>query len=101
MPKRIKDRQDRKAAYEETAKQVTKWTPLVKANREAATLRLGADNDIARVTTAAGIASKHEVATDFEREVAELLKAAGHADVQALAQVRLLVLTVGIDALQN
>lgn len=34
LPKRIQGRLNRQAAYEETKKEVTKWQPIVKANRE-------------------------------------------------------------------
>ena len=87
LPKVIKDRQERKAGYAETTEQITKWQPIVKANREAPTIRLTTERDIQRVTTAAGLASKHEATTDFEKEVAALLKAAGQEDLASVAQV--------------
>jgi U3 small nucleolar RNA-associated protein 14 len=88
LPRRIRERQERKAAYEESRKQASKWTPLVKANREAATLRLKSDVEVPRVTTVAGLASKHEAQSAFEMEVAQLLKEAGHANTQAIMEVR-------------
>jgi U3 small nucleolar RNA-associated protein 14 len=35
LAKPIKERLERQAAYEETKREVSKWQPLVKANREA------------------------------------------------------------------
>jgi U3 small nucleolar RNA-associated protein 14 len=89
LPKQIKNRQDRKAAYEVSKKDVSRWTPLVKTNREAATLWLKQDSEVARATSAAGLASRHEAMSSFEKEVASLLKEAGHASTASVQQVRL------------
>ena len=89
LPKTIRQRQERKAAYEVSRKHASRWTPLVKANREAATLRLKSDTEVPKVTTAAGLASRHEPVSAFESEVAALLKAAGHASTQAIMEARL------------
>lgn len=43
LPGPIRARQERRAGYEEARKEVTKWLPIVKANREAPTLRFTAD----------------------------------------------------------
>lgn len=57
-------------SYEETKKEVTKWMPLVKANREAPTLRFTADRDaVPRTSTTAALAAKHVPETDMEAEV--------------------------------
>ena len=88
LPKVVRERQERKAAYDASKKQASRWTPLVKANREAATLRLKSDNEVTRVATAAGLASRHEPVSEFEREVAQLLEEAGHSSTAAVAEVR-------------
>jgi U3 small nucleolar RNA-associated protein 14 len=87
LPKQVKDRQDRKAAYEVSKKDISRWTPLIKANREAATLRLKQDSEVTRVTSAAGLASRHEAMSNFEKEVASLLQEAGHASAASVQQV--------------
>lgn len=87
LPKVIRERQERKAAYDASKKQASQWTPLVKANREAATLRLKSDVDVPRVATAAGLASRHEPVSEFEQEVAQLLADAGHSSTAAVAEV--------------
>ena len=79
---------DRKAGYEAASKDVSKWTPIVKANREAATLALlpsradGADAARAPPTTAAMAAAFTPAAAGVEAEVAALL-AAARADTAA------------------
>eukprot|EP00892_Ulva_mutabilis_P005106 jgi/Ulvmu1/2968/UM015_0008.1 len=87
LPKAIQQRQERKAAYVESSKEASKWMPLVQTNRQAPTLRLTADNDIPAVTSAAGLASKHTPISDFEQEIADMLKAAGHQDTASAAKV--------------
>lgn len=87
LPKRIRERHDRKAAYDVSKKKISEWTPLVRANREAATLHLKRDAAVPRVATAAGLASRHEAVSAFEQEVAELLKQAGHTSTKAIAEV--------------
>ena len=45
--------------YEDTRKDVAKWVPLVKANREAPTLRFAAGNeDVPRASTTAALTAK-------------------------------------------
>lgn len=61
--------------------------PLVQANRQARTLRLTSSNDLPQVVTAAGLAAKHTPTSDFELEIAELLKESGHQDAASVAKV--------------
>jgi U3 small nucleolar RNA-associated protein 14 len=88
LPRNIQQKQERKAAYIDTSRAASKWTHLIQAHRQARTLRLTRDNDITRVATAAGLAAKHVPATDFEGEIAALLKEAGHDDIKGIAKVR-------------
>lgn len=61
--------------------------PLVQANRQAPTLRLTSGDATTTITTAAGLASKHTPVSDFEQEIADMLKAAGHCDTASAAKV--------------
>jgi len=58
---------------------VAKWTPLVRANREAPTLVFTAPrNDVPRTTTIAALTSKFQPSGGgMEAEVAAMLQAAG------------------------
>eukprot|EP00743_Colponemidia_sp_Colp-15_P009262 GILK01010117.1.p1 GENE.GILK01010117.1~~GILK01010117.1.p1 ORF type:complete len:925 (-),score=278.68 GILK01010117.1:39-2531(-) len=75
---RIKrDRIDRQTNYEFTTKDVSKWVPLVKRNREAEQLRFPM-NEPPRVTvTSAALVSTFEAENDFEKEVANILQESG------------------------
>eukprot|EP00742_Colponemidia_sp_Colp-10_P011047 GILJ01012217.1.p1 GENE.GILJ01012217.1~~GILJ01012217.1.p1 ORF type:complete len:905 (-),score=233.95 GILJ01012217.1:34-2550(-) len=75
---RIKrDRIDRQTNYEFTTKDVSKWVPLVKRNREAEQLRFPM-NEPPRVTvTSAALVSTFEAENDFEKEVANILEESG------------------------
>ncbi|KAF5840649.1 Utp14 protein-domain-containing protein [Dunaliella salina] len=56
LPRVIKERQERKAGYEATNKDVVKWQPIVKANREAPTLRFTSSRDeVPRINSTAAI----------------------------------------------
>lgn len=87
LPKAIQQRQERKAAYVSSSKESSKWMPLVQANRQAPTLRLTADAEVSAVSTAAGLASKHAPVSQFEQEIADMLRAAGHQSAASAAQV--------------
>ncbi|KAL4441441.1 hypothetical protein ABPG77_001945 [Micractinium sp. CCAP 211/92] len=87
LPGPIRQRQERKAGYEESKKEADKWLPIVKANREAATIRFTADKSaVPRVTTTAALAAQHRPETDMEAEVAALLASAGAHSAQAVAE---------------
>lgn len=87
LPGPIQQRQERKAGYEESKMEADKWLPIVKANREAPTLRFTADKAaVPRTTTTAAIAAKHRPETDMEAEVAALLEAAGAHSAKAVAE---------------
>ena len=67
---------------------MTKWQQIVKANREAPTLRFerpGESLPRAAVSTAS-LAASFKPETDLEAEVAELLKAAGAHDGKAVEE---------------
>lgn len=70
--------------YEETKRDVTKWTPIVRVNREAPTLVFAhPKNDVAKTSSTAAIAAKFKPESKMEAEVAAMLKAAGaHNELQ-------------------
>jgi U3 small nucleolar RNA-associated protein 14 len=87
LPGPIRARQERKAGYEAAAKDVAKWIPLVKANREAPTLRFAADRAaVPRTASVAALAARHAPETAMEAEVAALLEAAGAHTARAVAE---------------
>lgn len=73
LPKVEKERLERKVAYEHTKKDITKWEPLVKRNREAPTLYFQEDVDVG-VPTVGAIASEFEPRTEFEKKMAALVR---------------------------
>ncbi|KAL0437911.1 UNVERIFIED_CONTAM: putative protein C57A7.06 [Sesamum latifolium] len=72
LPKPEQERLERKAAYEHSKKDITKWEPLVKRNREAPTLYFDEDVDLG-FSTIGAIASEFEPRTDFEKKIASLV----------------------------
>lgn len=87
LPGPIQERQERKAAYDVSKKDIQKWMPLVKSHREAPTLRLTADKDaVPRMNSIAAISSKHDPETKMESEVAALLEAAGASSAAAVTE---------------
>ncbi|KAK8946668.1 hypothetical protein KSP39_PZI006388 [Platanthera zijinensis] len=72
LPKVEKEKLERKVAYEQSKKHITKWEPLVKRNREAPTLFFGEKIDLG-VNTVGAFAAGHEPRTEFEKKMAELI----------------------------
>ncbi|XP_062088871.1 uncharacterized protein LOC133795434 [Humulus lupulus] len=72
LPKAERERLERKAAYEHSKKDLLKWEPLVKRNREAPTLFFGNDVDLG-FSTVGAIASEFEPRTEFEKKIASLV----------------------------
>ncbi|RUP47697.1 Utp14 protein-domain-containing protein [Jimgerdemannia flammicorona] len=77
LPKRIQDRLNRQAAYQETKKEVAKWQPIVKANREADHLAFPMNDARPTQITSAGLANKFEATTDLEKQIRTTLEDAG------------------------
>ncbi|CAA6669107.1 unnamed protein product [Spirodela intermedia] len=73
LPRVERERLERKVAYEHTKKDMTKWEPLVKRNREAPTIYFDEDVDIGYSTVGA-IASEFRPRTDFEKKMAQLVQ---------------------------
>lgn len=73
--------------YEVTKKDVSKWQAIVKANREAPTLKFASGNeDVPRTSTTGALIAKFEPARDFEKEIAAMLEAAGAHNEQAVQE---------------
>jgi hypothetical protein len=66
---------------------VTKWQPIVKANREAPTLKFATGReDVPRTTTTAALTAKFAPSREFEKQIAELLQAGGAHNEQAVQE---------------
>ncbi|XP_020575501.1 uncharacterized protein C57A7.06 [Phalaenopsis equestris] len=72
LPKVEKDKLERKVTYEKSRKEITKWEPLVKRNREAPTLYFGEDIDLG-MHTVGTIAAEYKPRTEFEKKMAALI----------------------------
>ncbi|KAJ6873440.1 hypothetical protein NC651_032345 [Populus alba x Populus x berolinensis] len=72
LPKEDRDRLERKAAYELSKKDITKWEPLVKSNRETPTIIFDKDTDLG-FSTVGAIASEFEPRTEFEKKMSSLV----------------------------
>ena len=83
----IQARAERRAAYEESKKDIKKWMPLVKSQREAPTLQLtSGKNDIRKPMSVSAVAAKHAPENKMELEVAAMLQAAGAHTASAVAE---------------
>lgn len=92
-PLRKPDREklERKAAYEHTKKDITKWEPLVKRNREAPTIFFDEKTDL-NFSTVGAIASEFEPRTEFEKQMAALVSNSEVAEAHRKDGARLLEL---------
>ncbi|KAJ6334477.1 hypothetical protein OIU78_011373 [Salix suchowensis] len=72
LPKEDRDRLERSAAYEQSKKDITRWEPLVKRNREAPTIMFDKDTD-SGFSTIGAIASEFEPRTEFEKKMSSLV----------------------------
>lgn len=72
LPRPDQERLERQAAHEFMKKDITKWEPLVKRNREAPTIYFDEDIDVG-FSTVGAIASEFEPRTDFEKKIASLV----------------------------
>lgn len=92
-PLRKPDREklERKAAYEQSKKDITKWEPLVKRNREASTIFFDEKTDL-NFSTVGAIASEFEPRTEFEKQMAALVNNSEVAEAHRKDGARLLEL---------
>lgn len=84
LPKRAQDRTERQAARELADKEVSKWTNIVKRNREAEHLSFPL-NETKDNLTSASLAANFKPATSLEMEIAQALAASG-MDEKSLAK---------------
>ena len=79
----IQERIDRKAAYAETSKDVSKYQAVVKENREKRTLKFEpARNEMQRKDTLGALVADFMPKSDLEKEIAKVLSDAGHASAK-------------------
>ncbi|XP_059625658.1 uncharacterized protein C57A7.06 [Cornus florida] len=71
LPKPDQEKVERKVTYEQSKKDINKWGPLVKRNREAPTRYFNKDVDLG-FSTIGAIASEFEPRTEFEKKMAPL-----------------------------
>ncbi|KAI4301423.1 hypothetical protein L6164_034703 [Bauhinia variegata] len=72
LPKADQARLERKAASEWSNKDITKWEPIIKRNRETPSVNFDQKVDL-EFTTVGAIASEFEPRTEFERKIAALI----------------------------
>ncbi|KAK9147326.1 hypothetical protein Scep_006083 [Stephania cephalantha] len=72
LPKVAQENLEREVAYARSKKDVTKWEPLVKRNREAPTIFFDEDINLG-FSTVGAITSEFEPRTDFEKKMASLV----------------------------
>lgn len=74
LPKADRERLERKAAYEQSKKDLTKWEPLVKRNREAPTIYFDEDmSAVAENSTVDAIVAAFKPRTEFEKKIASIV----------------------------
>lgn len=91
LPKVDREKVERKVAYEQSKKDITKWEPLVKRNREVPTLYFDEDRNLGYSTVGA-IASEFEPRSEFEKKIASLVNDNGVAEAHSKDGARLLEL---------
>ncbi|KAF0887817.1 hypothetical protein E2562_004038 [Oryza meyeriana var. granulata] len=72
LPKVEREKLERGVVYQASRKEVTKWEPLVKRNREAPTLYFENDLNLG-VNTVGAIASEFKPRNEFEKKMAEII----------------------------
>lgn len=72
LPKPDKDRLERRVAYDKLKKDMTTMEPVVKRNREAATLYFDSDTNLG-FSTIEAYATEFKPETDFEKKMASIV----------------------------
>ncbi len=87
LPGPIQARAERRAAYDQSKKDIKKWMPLVKSQREAPTLQLtSGGKESQKISSLSAVASNHTPENKMELEVAAMLEAAGAHTASAVAE---------------
>ena len=75
LPRVVQERNERKAAYTISSKDVSKWQNIVKANREARTLEFAnrQATNLQVVSTTSGMADNVKPESEMEKQIAEML----------------------------
>ncbi|KAJ3019738.1 hypothetical protein HKX48_001843 [Thoreauomyces humboldtii] len=74
LPKRAQDRIDRQVAYDESKKEVSKWQPLVKKNRETSHLKFPMNEPSALNQSSGALVEKFVATNDMESEIEKILE---------------------------
>ncbi|KAI8806247.1 Utp14 protein-domain-containing protein [Cladochytrium replicatum] len=77
LPTMLQRKMDRKAAFEIAKKEVTKWQPIVKKNREADVLEFQEMAQHQPVTMPSNLVQSFKPETDFELEIQQALESSG------------------------
>jgi U3 small nucleolar RNA-associated protein 14 len=86
LAKRLQDKVDREVAYQDTVKEVSKWTPLIKHNRQAEHLKFPMNAAPKQNLSSAALAGKFKPETELENQVESILKASGMSDDKSIQQ---------------
>lgn len=76
LPQTTQDRIERSVGYEHTKTDVSKWQPVVKANREAESISL-VQKPVRRTTSTSTLQATFKPETAMELEIAKILEASG------------------------
>ncbi|RHZ79054.1 hypothetical protein Glove_152g42 [Diversispora epigaea] len=96
LPKRIQDKLNRQAAYEETKKDINKWEPIVMQNREAEHLKFPMNPVPHYQPTNNTLTGNFQPSTNLEKEVDTALIESGakEKDIQKFEELQLSKLSV-------
>ena len=92
IAKRLQDKVDREVAYDDTIKEVSKWTPLIKKNRRAEHLQFPMNAAPKQNLTNASLASKFRPETEMENQIDAILQQSGLADEKQIQETEELAL---------
>eukprot|EP00698_Gefionella_okellyi_P023065 TRINITY_DN7750_c0_g1_i1.p1 TRINITY_DN7750_c0_g1~~TRINITY_DN7750_c0_g1_i1.p1 ORF type:complete len:653 (+),score=191.32 TRINITY_DN7750_c0_g1_i1:64-2022(+) len=84
LGKTVTDRLQRKVAYENTSKEVSRWLPIVQKNRQAEHLSFPLNAPPKRNVTVASMTATAESVTEMEKQIQEVLKASNMAEPQVV-----------------
>ncbi|CAG8469082.1 4136_t:CDS:2 [Ambispora leptoticha] len=97
LPKRIQEKFNRQAAYEETKKEISKWEPIVKRNRESDHLEFSKSSSAASYQLSNNtLAGTFKASTELEKQVEHILEESGfkEKDIQQYEELELNKLTI-------
>ncbi|KAK9837770.1 hypothetical protein WJX74_004747 [Apatococcus lobatus] len=87
LPTLIRQRQERKAGYEDRVEDIAKWQPIIKANREAPTLTFTTGQErAAKPGSVAALAATFTPDNKMEAEIAAVLEKAGATSSKQVEQ---------------